>query len=106
MKSKLVTFLLSIFLGGWGAHRFYTGKIGTGVLWLLTGGLCGIGLIYDWICIAKGTYLDATGQPLQNDLDSKICWIVYGIYLAIILGSLLLFGGSILLMVAVMLGMG
>ncbi len=41
--SKLVTVLLCLFVGWAGVHRFYQGKFGTGVLWLLTGGLFGIG---------------------------------------------------------------
>jgi len=44
-----VAWLLLIFLGVFGIHRFYMGKIWTGVLYLLTGGLFGIGVIYD-IC--------------------------------------------------------
>ncbi|MEM6363218.1 MAG: TM2 domain-containing protein [Planctomycetota bacterium] len=44
-----VAWLLTIFLGVFGAHRFYMGKIITGVIYLLTGGLMGIGWIYD-IC--------------------------------------------------------
>ena len=39
MKNKWVALLLCFFLGGVGAHRFYEGKIGTGILWLCTGGL-------------------------------------------------------------------
>ena len=42
-KSRLITLLLCIFVGGLGIHRFYVGKIGTGVLYLFTGGLFGIG---------------------------------------------------------------
>lgn len=40
--------LLFTFLGVFGAHRFYMGKIGTGLLYLFTFGLLGIGIIYDY----------------------------------------------------------
>lgn len=43
--------ILQTFLGVFGIHRFYLGKIGTGVLWLLTGGLLGIGYIYDFFTL-------------------------------------------------------
>lgn len=42
-----VAWVLLVFLGFFGIHRFYMGKIITGVLYLLTGGLFGIGYIYD-----------------------------------------------------------
>lgn len=47
MKSKGTAYLLLIFLGGFGAHCFYLGKVGKGILYLCTAGLCGIGWIYD-----------------------------------------------------------
>ena len=40
--------VLLTFLGVFGVHRFYMGKIGTGILYLLTAGLCGVGIIYDF----------------------------------------------------------
>jgi TM2 domain-containing membrane protein YozV len=42
-----LAWILLTFLGVFGIHRFYMGKIGTGILWLLTGGLLGIGWLYD-----------------------------------------------------------
>ena len=43
-----IAWVLLTFLGIFGLHRFYMGKIGTGLLYLLTLGLCGIGVIYDY----------------------------------------------------------
>ena len=43
-----VTWLLQTFLGPLGIHKFYLGKVGMGLLWLLTGGLLGMGWIYDF----------------------------------------------------------
>ncbi len=53
MNSKGVSYLLwlSIFLGLGGMHRFYNGKLFSGCLWLLTGGLFGIGQLVDLFLI-------------------------------------------------------
>jgi len=63
-KNWTVALILSILLGGIGVHRFYVGKIGTGVLMLLTGGGCGIWYIIDIIMIAMGKFTDAQGNDL------------------------------------------
>ena len=43
-----IAWILQTFLGVFGIHRFYQGKIGTGLLWLLTGGLFLVGWLYDF----------------------------------------------------------
>ena len=48
-----VAWLLQTFLGVFGIHRFYMGKWGTGILWLLTGGLFLVGVVYDF-CTLNG----------------------------------------------------
>ena len=65
-KSKMVALLLCIFLGGLGIHRFYVGKIGTGIIWLLTGGCFGIGYIVDIAMIATGKFTDKAGNALTD----------------------------------------
>lgn len=51
VKNKWVAFLLCLFLGIFGAHKFYEEKVGMGILYLLTCGLLGIGWIIDIIIL-------------------------------------------------------
>jgi hypothetical protein len=48
---KWISFLLCFFLGVFGAHKFYEGKAGLGILYIFTLGLFGIGWFIDLIVI-------------------------------------------------------
>lgn len=65
-KSRTIALLLCIFLGGLGIHRFYVNKIGTGILWLLTGGCFGIGCLVDLILIICGSFTDQSGAVVKR----------------------------------------
>ena len=65
-KSWMTTLLLALFLGYFGAHRFYTGHTLFGVLQLLTCGGGGIWTCVDVVFILMGKYTDAQGRPLQK----------------------------------------
>ncbi len=65
-KKWSTAFILFIFLGSLGAHRFYAGKIGTGILQLLTFGGLGIWLFIDYIFLIQGNFKDKNGQALYR----------------------------------------
>lgn len=65
-KSKTVTLILAIFLGFLGVHRFYVGKIKSGVLYAFTEGLFLIGWIKDIIKISKGQFTDGKGLLIKK----------------------------------------
>jgi hypothetical protein len=77
-KSRTITLVLGLMLGVFGAHRFYTGKIGTGLLMLCTMGGLGIWYLVDNIMIASGGFRDSEGRlvtrwdPDQSELGSGV----------------------------------
>lgn len=64
-KSKGTAAVLCFFLGVLGVHRFYVGKVGTGILWLLTAGLFGLGAVIDFIMILCGSFKDKDGAIIK-----------------------------------------
>jgi len=67
-KNWLVTLVLCIALGALGIHRFYVGKIGTGILMILTFGGFGIWVLVDLILIVTNAFTDANGLKLNKNL--------------------------------------
>ncbi len=65
-KRILPAFLLCFFLGCFGAHRFYVGKIGTGILQLVTLGGLGIWAIIDFIMIVAKAFTDKEGNKITE----------------------------------------
>lgn len=65
-KKILPAFLLCFFLGMFGAHRFYVGKIGTAILQILTLGGLGIWVLIDLIMIIVGAFTDKDGNKLTQ----------------------------------------
>jgi TM2 domain-containing membrane protein YozV len=65
-KSRSVALALAAILGPFGAHRFYVGKTGTGILMLCTLGGAGLWYLYDVILVAGGSFRDAGGKLVSN----------------------------------------
>lgn len=83
-KSFVTAWLLSMLLGFFGVDRFYLGKIGTGVLKLVTIGGIGIWVLVDLIMVLTGATRDSAGRRLAGyDQHKKIAWIITGAFLAL-----------------------
>ena len=65
-KSRMVAALLCFFLGGLGIHRFYVGKVGTGILMIITLGGLGVWILIDFIMILVGSFRDIDRKVLSN----------------------------------------
>jgi hypothetical protein len=65
-RSRTVAVVLAAILGPFGAHRFYTGRVKSGVLMALTLGGAGIWYLYDLIVVAAGDFRDAQGRVVSR----------------------------------------
>ena len=65
-KEMLVAFILCFFLGGLGVHRFYVGKVGSGIAQMLTLGGLGLWALIDLIMIICGAFEDKEGRFLRK----------------------------------------
>jgi hypothetical protein len=63
-RTRGVALPVAVLLGIFGAHRFYVGKTGTGLLMLVTMGGCGMWWLYDVILLVAGEFRDADGRRL------------------------------------------
>ena len=91
-KSKLVSLLLCWFLGWLGIHRFYTGKVWTGILYLCTGGIWGFGTLIDTLLMLFNAYKDKQGVPLKNDKHTILIIVLYMICLVVLCAFLMASG--------------
>ena len=64
-KGFVPTLLLCFFFGVLGVHRFYVGKVGTGILQLLTLGGLGLWALIDFIMIVVGSFTDKQGKFIK-----------------------------------------
>ena len=65
-RSRGIALALASLIGVFGGHRFYVGKIGTGILQACTFGGLGIWWLYDWILVAAGGFRDIDGRRVAN----------------------------------------
>ncbi len=65
-RSRTVAAVLAFFLGTLGVHRFYVGKVGTGVLMIVTLGALGVWTLIDFIMILVGSFKDKEERVLAT----------------------------------------
>lgn len=83
-KSFLLTAIFAIALGVFGVDRFYLGKVGTGVIKLLTCGGAGVWWLIDVILVLAGKTVDKANQPLEG-VNTKNRLIAVGVLVVMII---------------------
>lgn len=68
--NKTITLVLCVFFGWLGVHRFYVGKVKTGILYLLTFGIGGLGWLIDILLIIFDKFKDSTGNYIKSPNDN------------------------------------
>ena len=89
-KKKGTTFILALFFGWLGFHRFYVGKIFTGLIWFFTFGLFGIGWFFDIFLILIGKFtkkqanesnkkmkIDVSSLEVEQDFHTKVVGVTF-----------------------------
>lgn len=92
-KSYLVAWILAWFLGTFGIDRFYLGKIGTGILKLITLGGFGLWTLIDVIILIAGGQRDKDGGRLKDyDKYKLVTLIISIVFVAVGIGGGLMIG--------------
>lgn len=93
----LAVFFIAFMWGPFGVDRFYLGKVGTGILKLITLGGAGIWALVDMYLILSGTMRDKQGRGMLQYKEYKGLAHKVILYFGLVLGAILLIAGALLI---------